>query len=406
VKFAFYAAEMVDSLMTNNQTAENFTSQILHSLVYFEEFSFAKNKFRAVTGQEYELADALVALDDVLILVQVKERSISDAGDEIAERKWFEKKVIRAATKQIRDSLNYLKSQPRIEVSNERGRPFIFTPDKFREVIKLVIFHGASTLPSDCRHKKFHRSTSGGFIHLVDVNDYLNATRVLRVPEDLIRYFRYRQLMLTSYPQECANLPEVSMVGGYVGEGDDSPPSFESYENLHRLMPDDDTWDISAYLRTLRDHTSHPDYNDDYYAILTEFVRLPRSMWREFKKRLVLCIENASHDKFAQPYRIAYPDRSMGFMLFSPDSFFTNRSDWQVRRLEGLMNFTYLQKFDQKLQKCIGVQVAKDGEFFDIQWCMIDSLWEDDPELRAKLDANSPFRPVSDKNQFSYFLQN
>jgi hypothetical protein len=397
---------VLDSHMANEQTAESFISQILHSLVYFEEFAFAKNKFKAVSGQEFELADALVALDDVLIVVQIKERSIGYAGDEIAERKWFKKNVIRAATKQIRDSLNFLKSQSKIEVSNERGRPFIFTPDKFQEVIKLVVFHGASTLPSDCRYKKFHSSTSGGFIHLVDVNDYLNAARVLRVPEDLIRYFRYRQMMLTSYPQECADLPEASMVGGYIGEGDDAPPSFESYKNLHNLLPDEDTWNISYYLRTLRDNISHPDYNNDYYAILTEFVRLPRSMWREFKKRLVLCIENATDDKFAQPYRIAYPDRSMGFMLFSPDSLFTNRTDWQVRRLEGLMNFTCLQKFDQKLQKCIGVQVAKDGEFFDIQWCMIDSPWEEDPELRAKLDANSPFRPVSEKNQFSYFLQN
>ena len=397
---------MLDYPVTNNQTAESFTSQILHSLVYFEEFSFAKNKFKAVTGQEFELADALVALDDVLIIVQVKERSMSDAGDESAERKWFDKKVIRAATKQIRDSLNYLESQPGIEVNNELGRPFIFTPGKFREIIKLVIFHGASTLPSDCRYKKFHKSSSGGFIHLVDVNDYLNAARVFRVPEDLIRYFRYREAMLTSYPQECASLPEASMVGGYIGEGDDAPPSFESFENLHKLLPDEDTWNISAYLRTLRDHTSHPDYNGDYYAILTEFVRLPRSMWREFKKRLVLCIENATHDEFAQPYRIAYPDRNIGFMLFSPDSSLTNSAEWKVAGLNGLMNFTYLQKFDQKLQKCIGVQVAKDGEFFDIQWCMIDSVWEDDPDLRARLDADSPFRPVSEKSQFSYFLQN
>jgi hypothetical protein len=228
--------------------------------------------------------------------------------------------------------------------------------------------------------------------------------RVLRVPEDVIRYLRYREIMINRFGEVCGALPEASLVGGFVGGKDEQPATYESYLNLHSMIPDEDSWDISAYLRSLRDHTTHPAYNDDYYAILTEFVRLPRSFWREFKKRLILCIENVQQDRFALPYRIAFPDRDVGIVLFSPDSYFTARAEWQQAKIQGLINFTELHKFDQKLRKCIGVQVAKDGSYFDIQWCMIDRIWEHIPELRRQLDDDFPFRPVKAAEQFSYFL--
>lgn len=384
---------------------EQFVSSVFNSLVFFEEFSFSKTKFKATKQEELELADAVVLLDDVLLVMQIKERSIHANGAEDAERRWFESKVIKIASRQIRDTLSFLKDHDSIEVANERGRIFNLGAQRYREIIKLILYRPAANLPQDCRSTKFHISQSAGFIHLIDATDYLEIARVLRVPEDVIRYLRYRETMLTKFGGDCALLPEAALVGGYIGDGDHKAPNRTSFEHLFRLVPDDETWDISNYLRTLRDHTSDPAYDDDYYAILTEFVRLPRSMWREFKKRLMLCIENAAADKFALPYRIAFPDRDVGFMLFAPDSGFTKRPGWTEHKTQGLITFTYLHKFDQKLRKCIGVQVGKVGEYFDIQWCMINEEWVDNPELRKELDENSPFRPIRTQEQFSYFLR-
>ena len=386
------------------QPVERLISEVLHGLVFFEEFAFAKNKFKPPDGTELEFADAVVALDDVLLVMQIKERYITRPTNQVVESNWFDRKVVRTGTRQVRDTLRYLEARSEITLPNERGRLFNIAAGRYSEIIKFIVYRGSNSLPDDKRMKKFHRSNEGGFIHLIEAGDYLNTAKVLRVPEELIRYFRYRERMLTTFEAECAALPEASLVGGYVGGTDDRPPNFESFRNLHRLTPDEETWDISPYLRTLRDHTSDPKYNDDYYSILTEFVRLPRSMWRLFKERLVLCIENAAHDKFSLPYRFADPARDVGFMLFAPDSSFTKREDWPDHRIQGLINFTALNKFDQKLKKCIGVQVAKDGQDFDIQWCMIVGEWVDDPDIRKKLDASSPFRPVRTQNQFSYFL--
>ncbi len=390
--------------MVASQTTADFISQILHSLLYFEEFTFARNKFRPPGSSEVEFADAVVLLDDVLIVFQIKERANVANSTPEGEKRWFDKKVLRDATKQIRDTMGYLQSCAPILIKNEQDREFDISSKNYREVIKIVIYRGTTILPSVSRNLKHHQSETAGFIHIFNASDYLEMARALRVPEDVIRYLRYRENAICKFGENCSTLPEASLVGGFVGGRNEQPATYDSYRNLHRMVPDEDSWDISTYLRSLRDHTTHPAYNDDYYAILSEFVRLPRSFWREFKKRLMICIENVQQDKFALPYRIAFPDRSVGIVLFSPDSSFTKRSGWQSAKVQGLINFAILHKFDQKLQKCIGVQVAKDGDYFDIQWCMVEHEWEDDVELRQKLDLDSPFRPVKEAEQFSYFL--
>jgi hypothetical protein len=390
--------------MKTHPSTQEFISEVLHSLLFFEEFSFARNKFCPPGRSEVEFADAVVLLDDVLLVFQIKERVATSSSTPVGEQNWFRKKVVRDATKQIRDTLGYLESCRPILIENEQGRQFDISSQQYNEVIKIVIYRSAGNLPAACRHQKFYSSSTAGFIHIFEASDYLEMARTLRVPEDVIRYLRYREDSIVRFGAACRDLPEASMVGSFVGGEDEQAPRYESYLSLHKMLPDEETWDISSYLRSLRDHTSHPAYNDDYYAILREFSRFPRSFWREFKKRLLLCIDNVANDKFALPYRIAFPDRSVGIMLFSPDSSMTARPEWQSAKIQGLINFTELHKFDQRLRKCIGVQVAKDGDYFDIQWCMTDHEWKDDIELRKKLELDSPFRPVREAEQFSYLL--
>ena len=71
----------------------------MHNLLFLEEFVFARNKFLPPSASELELADAVVMLGDVLIIYQIKERSLVQAGDVAAEQKWFKSKVLANATK-------------------------------------------------------------------------------------------------------------------------------------------------------------------------------------------------------------------------------------------------------------------------------------------------------------------
>jgi hypothetical protein len=373
----------------------------LHNLVYLEEFVFPASKFIPAGGTEVELADAVVALDDTLLVFQVKERDVSAVGDEKLERAWFQKRVIKDATRQIRKTLAHLASSELILIGNSRGRQFDLASSRFSSVIKIVVYRAAPHLPADCRAIRFHRSKTAGFIHIVEYHDYVRLSEFLRVPEEIRLYFAYREKVLSDDEKRCESLHEACLVGGFIGE--DEIPSEESVRHLHRAIDDEETWNLVPLLRGLHDHYSKDGYSDDYYQILSGFMRLPRSMWREVKKRFQLAVEKVTADKFTLPYRVSDPARDIGVVIVPADSEFSGRQDWHDLKVRMLITMTELHKFDQKLGKCIGILVAKHGVMFDIQWCMIIRPWEDHPELRARLDQDSPFREAIEKTVFGFY---
>lgn len=381
---------------------QSFISKELHSLLFLEEFVFSQNRFSPPSCSEIEFADAVIMLGDVLLVFQIKERSLDQAGDAEAERRWFESKVIRKATKQLRDTLRYLNAYSEIHVPNERGHIFNLASTMFADVLKVVVYMPAPNLPKHCRRIQSHVSGSAGFIHILDARDYLELSRTLRVPEEVVRYFKYREIVLTRIAGTAGYVPEPAIAGHFIGGNLDLPPTTESAVHLHRLVQDAEQWDLSPFMRGLHKGLSVPGVSDDYYEILIEFAKLPRSMWRSVKERIRLCIEKVQKDEFAQPYRIAYPPTDCGFVFIPVQSEIVQSQEWPTIRRRGLENFTMLHKYDQRLSKCIGVMIAKDGAYFDILWCLIAHEWGEDPKIQQALDKDFSFRPVRSAEVHGY----
>ena len=388
--------------MNASASVERLIARDLHNLVYLEEFVFPGSRFIPSGSTEIELADAVVALDETLLILQIKERDLKSAGGEETERVWFQKRVIKDATRQIRATLAHLAAAGSIIVANSRGREFDLASARFASTIKVVVYKAGDNLPADCRAIRYYLSKTAGFIHIIEYADYVRLSQFLRVPEEIRLYFAYRERVLTEHAGLCGSLHEACLLGGFIA-GDDEIPSKESYLVLHRSLDDEETWNLIPLLRGLHDHEHREEFSDDYYRILAAFIRLPRSMWREIKKRFELAVEKATLDKFALPYRVTDPVRDIGIIIVPANSGYSGRDDWNELKVSMLITMTELHKFDHKLSKCIGILVAKQGEMFDIQWCMIDGPWEDNSELRATLDADSPFRPTSEKTMFGFY---
>jgi hypothetical protein len=79
-----------------------------------------------------------------------------------------------------------------------------------------------------------------------------------------------------------------------------------------------------------------PAVRDDYYDILIEFAKSPRSVWREVRERIRLCIEKVQKDEFAKPYRITFPQTGCGFVFIPVQSELVLSADWQSVRLRGI----------------------------------------------------------------------
>lgn len=70
----------------------------ISSNVFYKEFTFHKNNFITPRGQK-ELADNVLWIDDLLFLIQVKERNASEVKTTVEENKWFENTVLKKAKK-------------------------------------------------------------------------------------------------------------------------------------------------------------------------------------------------------------------------------------------------------------------------------------------------------------------
>lgn len=177
---------------------------------------------------------------------------------------------------------------------------------------------------------------------------------------------------------------------GFLAELDLPQPG--SIEILHQFVQDFDAFDLSHIMRSLSDHIVHTGEGNDYYRIMEEFARIPRSIWREYKTRLLLCLETAREGKFRQPFRFGFPRSDCTFMIAALDP------EWPVTGAEGtemrskaLSMFTEAAKYDLKTRIGIGLLISKDGDFVNLDWCLVDAPWVADNKMDKLLRETKMF---------------
>jgi len=70
--------------------------------------------------------------------------------------------------------------------------------------------------------------------------------------------------------------------------------------------------------------------------------------------------------------------------------------DFPIFRLHALGAFAELNKYDLRLQRCVGLTFVSEGNetWCDVQWCRLDYPWEENAKFEEALKENYPFRPV------------
>lgn len=375
----------------------------LNGLAFWREFTFTQNRFSPQPGRELELADNLVWFGARAYILQLKQRE-DPTGDPVVERTWFQKKVLGKATSQIRDSLRFLEENPEIRITNQRGHRFEIRRDALAEITKIVVFLPGPALPEDSWQTRYHVSQTAGFIHILSANDYLGILEKLRVPEDIARYFGYREEVTPALKSAGTELSEADIMGAFLNE--EKIPTPRSHESLRNLVQDLDAFDLSGLLRDIHDHINRADRPYDYYRILQEFAQVPRSVWREVKLRFMKSLDAVRDSKFTLPFRLTFPETDCTFMIapLDPDLPAAGPEGEKVR-ITGLQNFTRAAMYSAKSSKGIGILISREGEYFQIDWCLIDMPWQPDPGMEEQLSKNNPFRAVSEKWMDSFLFR-
>lgn len=367
----------------------------LNKNIFWKEFSFSKNQFKPTPKAQIEFADHVIWLEDLLFLFQIKERNTSDTSPS-KEEKWFKNKVLKKAKNQITNTLSYLEEHDQIKLTNERGHQFNLSDTSFNQIFKIIVYAPDKKLPEWYWRQKFYRSSKSGFIHLFPVEKYVFILQVLVSLREIAEYLYFRERILT----EETDVSERALLGQFISENQISPPSEEFSKHITQLDLDDD-FNLSEFFLN---YAENIEYNigsqkeTDYYKILAEFAKLPRSGLRAAKERLKICYNKVRINEFALPYRFYFPDTQCGFVFIPVEKKFIDK------RITALTNYTYAAKYEKRMEKQVGVSIAKDGEYFLIDWIYIESPWQKDKILEKKLKDNYPFREVSARmaNSFKF----
>ncbi len=362
----------------------------LNEHFFFKEFTYSRNTFRPTPSTELELADSIIWLDRLAIVFQLKERGIHGLTTPADEERWFDKKVVSLASRQIRDSITYLDLHQNITLENHRGHQFQLEPRSISKIHKIICYLGHEDLPLHCRNKKFHRSRIAGVIHLIAAIDYAGIVRTVLTLSELSEYLDFRHELIEKWSHLVSTLPESALMGQYLAGDPDQRPDSAFIQALEALEHRADEWDLSGIIKHFPERVTTTGNPTDYYAIVAELAKLKRNELQQFKTRFQLSMEKCASGTWVRPYRMATPRTQCGFM------FLPLTKELIEHRNLGLLNHTIACKYDLKLPKCIGISFFPEtDDWFSVEWCYLESPWEYDEELDQALRNNSPFRDTS-----------
>ena len=219
--------------MNNNniEILEDLTTAI-NKLIFWREFTFNKNKFKLPNGDNAELADNVVWLDDTLFIFQTKQRNFLNGDDSNKNDTWYQDEVLKKGSKQIRDTLSFLEIHGDKQISNLCGLPFRIDKIKGNNLHKLILYGVDPLLSTHYRNQKCKISKTGGFIHLFHFKDYFTVCNTLITPAELNLYLFFRKNAIESFPSESLEVPEKALIGQFLSDEHKSKPS----KNLHWLF--------------------------------------------------------------------------------------------------------------------------------------------------------------------------
>jgi len=346
--------------------------------IFLPEFSFAANKFPVEQG-ELELADHVVWADDLLIAIQMKEREAN-----LPEANWFENKILKKATKQVRDTLSFLNKYDSILIENQRGHRFRLEPAKLKRKFMVVVYDEPASVIYRARPNHYVSKTAG-LIHLLRSTDLVDVCRTLITLSEIAQYLEFRATIVRTN----GLLSERAILGQFLRGATDELPDERNVEEFSRFRRDRSRFDIRWFFEELPAsiHTYHNGNNRAYYDILREFVLLDRFELEQARIRIGMINDSLKHRSNHPPVLIATKRGTCFVWIAVPD-------DTYAQRFNLLQNMICLAKYTTRMDRCVGMSHAKrpDG-LIELDMGYLEQPWEHDPLAEQCLAEANPFMP-------------
>lgn len=338
--------------------------------VFFKEFTFSKNEFYPQRGEQKELADNIIIIDDLLFVIQIKERDCDNATTNNVDN-WFLNKVRKKAKDQIKNTIRYFNKYEEIIVENEKKERIDVSKANLSTVNKLVVYKCDEKLNKENRECKFFDSNEVGVIHVLNYEDYYWICKYLTTPIELDRYLKFREKFYNYHGTSVVGFPEQYFLSHFITTLDVSKVG-DYRDNLSKLnIGNNDIFGVVSNFQNIMVDEEQKK-STKYYLLLAELAKLGRVDIEQFVLRYKSALEDVKkdkEDKMNLPYRFVATNR-VGFV------FIPVKEEGEM----GCNNFLNVNveyfKYKHRLEKCIGVLFYKVHDDVVINWTFFKREWK------------------------------
>jgi hypothetical protein len=350
--------------------SENLISQINES-VFYKEFTFDKNEFELTKGESKELADNILLLDEIKIIIQIKERN-KDLATKSAD-KWFSNKILNKAKNQIKETVSFLKSNNKIPVFNRREQFVRIGKISNSELKKIIIYDIEEQLSEKYDNLKFYFSSQVGNIHIFNVEDYYWVCKYLITPAELNEYLIFRERFFLLYENLINEFPEQYLLSHFIETNTDFTIKKEYSKTLSKLKENPSEFDVWNLINNISEkalENSADLKSTNYHKIIKEICKLKRYELTEFKSRFEKCNNHIKSKERKFPLRFFSPRTDCGFVFLPLTREYSQ--NWG-NMLAQLME---LYMYRHKLTKCIGTVFFYQNRKKMIHFGYLNYEWE------------------------------
>ena len=317
-----------------------------------------------------------------MIIYQVKQREEDSdkRNDEI--NKWFKKKIINKATKQITDTHDFLDSQNEIIISNLRGKKFNLADKKYSNRVNIVI-HNVDVITNEySEYTKIRVNSKGLTIHYLSVYEFQYLCRSCQVPFEFMNYLNFRDKYFQKFGNEINMIDERSLFCAFLGHLEGS--EIQLATRVYRKFQIENTEKIENmkhmfYIFGDRLTTSN---TDEYYQLLEVMLPLDRNFYKILAEKIRISIESLDNKFPTKPHRFGSPKSGIAIIVIPFDNnknyegLLARYSDKDKGKKDILYFLTKLHKYDLKVDRAIGLLLSKAGTDNDILWNYLNYPWE------------------------------
>ena len=365
--------------MLSNQSEKEITQ--INQNVFFKEFTFDKNDFIIDGHNKVELADNVLWLDDLMIVIQIKEKDLK--GNSSVDD-WLKNKVFKKAKDQVKNTLKYLYEHKTISIANGHNENHIL------DIRKIVSIHSVIIYKIDDWNKesevaKKYITQDNRLIHFISFDDYIQVCRYIITPVELGQYLYFREKMLRNN-MNIDELPEQYFLAHYFQNPINTTFNILYICNLNKIcekiISKEDEFYLGNFISHMRETLYAFGNERDYYFTVRELAKLNRGEMKLFKERLLAIIHGEPKSLPVLMKRFASDRTKCGFVLMKLNE--DVKDTWS----NALINFAYEFKYKWKLEKCIGLVVLKDNEYYDFKWCYMEGKWAYDEEWEKRVEED------------------